>query len=348
MKVLAIVGPTASGKSDLAVKLAKQFDGEIISADSRQVYKGLDIGTGKITKREMKGVPHHLLDVAKLSNRPSGSITRFTVADYQKLAQAKIAEITDRRHLPIICGGTGLYIQAALGELNIPPVPPDLKLRQKLVKKPAAELFKLLLKLDPTRTINIDRHNPRRLIRAIEITQHFKLTGGQTSFFNKRGVILDKYHTFWIGLKPGKENLRQKIKARLQKRLRRGLIQEVQDLHQKNKISWKKLEELGLEYRYVSRFLQKQEPHQTGLKREKIESLLKKLELEIWHYAKRQMTWFKRYPKPVGRASPIHWLPSADAINKLLPRIKAWRSAPTLSNTDTIGRSRRLVSKQSR
>lgn len=334
IKILVIVGPTASGKSALAVKLAKQLNGEIISADSRQVYKGLDIGTGKITKREMGGVPHHLLDVVKLSNEPSGSVTRFTVADYQKLAQEKIKEISARGHLPIICGGTGLYIQAALGELAIPAIEPNLELRGELEKLNAEELFKKLQKLDHTRAATIDRHNPRRLVRAIEIAK-----GRPNISLTVVKDMLD-FDPLFIGLRLPPEELRRRIHARLLKRVKQGMLAEVKNLHEQQKISWRRLDDLGLEYRYISRLLRKNrddfrgasEPASRRVKREKIVPVLKQLELEIWHYAKRQMTWFKRDRR-------IHWLrhPSnvLEEITAMRPKIKAWRSRPRRDNIGT-------------
>src|SRR3989344_8669425 len=172
-KVVVILGPTATGKSALAVKLAKKlarhkwggFNGaEIISADSRQIYKGLDIGTGKITEKEMAGVPHHLLDVVTPKRR-------FTVVEYQTLAREKIAEIFSRGHLPIICGGTGFYISALVDGTVLPDVPPNPKLRAHLKKETSETLFNMLLKLDPRRAKTIDPKNSRRLIRAIEIVK---------------------------------------------------------------------------------------------------------------------------------------------------------------------------------
>ncbi len=161
-KLIVILGPTASGKSDLVVKLAKKFGGEIISADSRQVYKGLNIGSGKITKKEMQGVPHYLLDVANPKRR-------FTVAQYQKLAFKKIKEIQRRGNIPFLVGGTGFYIQSIVDRIVIPEVKPNWKLRKNLAQKTTDELFLMLKKLDSDRAKNIDAKNPRRLIRAIEI-----------------------------------------------------------------------------------------------------------------------------------------------------------------------------------
>ncbi len=163
-KIIAIVGPTASGKSGLAVELAAKYNGEVVSADSRQVYAGLDIGTGKVTKKEMGGVPHHLLDVVSPKKI-------FTVSEFKEKAEKGIADILHRSKLPIICGGTGFYIQAIVDNVIFPEVPPNAALRKKLEKKSAVELAKILQKLDPVRFKSIDIKNPHRLIRAIEIAK---------------------------------------------------------------------------------------------------------------------------------------------------------------------------------
>ena len=159
-----ILGPTASGKSALGVKLAKKINGEIISADSRQVYKGLDIGSGKITRKEMGGIPHYCLDIFSPKKI-------FTVVDFKKRADKAIEEIFAKNKTPIIVGGTGLYIQAIVDNIVLPEVKPDWKLRKELEKKTTEEMFKMLKNLDPERAKNIDAKNPRRLIRAIEIAK---------------------------------------------------------------------------------------------------------------------------------------------------------------------------------
>ncbi|MDO8493004.1 MAG: tRNA (adenosine(37)-N6)-dimethylallyltransferase MiaA [bacterium] len=270
-KIIVVCGPTATGKSDLAVVLAKKFDGEVISADSRQVYKGMDIGSGKITKTEMQEVPHHLLDVISPKKV-------FTVADYQKLANEAIEKILAKNKLPIICGGTGLYIQSIVDDLILPEVPPDLGLRKELKKKSVAELFIELKRLDPKRAENIDSKNPVRLIRAIEIARTLgsvpKLQFGK----NK------KYEFLQIGLTLDPEGLSEKIHARLLKRVKQGMIAEVERLKDSG-VSWKRLNDFGLEYRFVASFLQG---------RVSKDEMLEKLEVAIRQYAKRQITWFKR------------------------------------------------------
>ena len=161
-KIVVVLGPTSSGKSALAVEIARKFNGEVISADSRQVYKGLNIGTGKITKKEMKGVPHYLLDVASAKKR-------FTVADFKILTEKTIDEILSRGKLPIICGGTGFYIEAVTKGITPPEVLPNKKLRAELEDKTNEQLFEILSKLDSKRAKNIDRNNPHRMIRSIEL-----------------------------------------------------------------------------------------------------------------------------------------------------------------------------------
>jgi tRNA dimethylallyltransferase len=272
-KIVVIVGPTAVGKSDFAVSYAKKHNGEVISADSRQVYKGLDIGTGKITKKEMRGIPHHLLDVESPKKQ-------FTVGKFKELAEKAIQDIVARKKLPIICGGTGFYIDAVVKNITYPDVPRNNKLRKILSKKNPEQLFILLKKLDSKYAKGLnksEKHNPNRLVRSIEIaTALGKVPPIQS------GAL--PYNVKWIVLTQQKEKLRERIEKRLLKRIKNGMITEVKNLH-KNGLSWKRMEELGLEYRYVARYLR-------GLISK--EEMIKLLQTEIWHYAKRQILWFKR------------------------------------------------------
>jgi len=287
-KLIVIVGPTASGKTDLSIKLAEKFNGEIISADSRQVYKGMDIGTGKVTKKEMKGVPHYLLDVV-----PPGR-ERFTVVQYQKLALRTIKKIHKKKKIPFLVGGTGFYIQAVVDEIVIPEVKPDWKLRKKLEKKSIQELFKMLKKLDARRAKTIESKNKRRLIRALEIIIKTK----------KPVPLLKKkppqFKLLIIGIKKSPDELRELIRKRLLKRLNIGMIAEIKKL-KKSGLSWKRLEEFGLEYKYIAQYLQKKITY---------DEMVEKIQKESEHYAKRQMTWFKRDKR-------IKWIKTFPEAKKL-------------------------------
>lgn len=289
-KIIVILGPTATGKSDLAVEIAREFNGEIVSADSRQVYRGLNIGTGKITKKEMRGVTHHLLDAASPKRT-------FTVAEYQALAKKALQKILKNKKLPIICGGTGLYIDALIYEYMLPEVPPNPKLRARLEKEATEVLFIRLKKLDPRRARAIDRYNRRRLIRALEIVL---TTGKPVPTLRQAQGKKSKYDVLKIGISMPNEALRARIEKRLKKRLKQGMLGEVKKLHARG-LSWKRMDELGLEYRYISRYLQ-------GLLTKK--EMVQKLESEIWHYAKRQMTWF-------GRDKEISWISKPEEAIKL-------------------------------
>lgn len=268
-KIIVIVGPTASGKSDLAVRLAKKYNGEVISADSRQVYKGLDIGTGKVTKKEMSGVPHYLLDVVSPKKQ-------YSVAEFKRDAEAAITNILNRGKLPIICGGTGFYIDALVYNSLLPDVPPNEVLRKKLDKETTENLYTLLKAMDPDRASSIDSRNPRRLTRAIEIAEALGRVPERT---------YDSLFTpLFIGIKIPPEILKERIHIRLIKRMRIGMLTEARTLHEKG-LSFKRMEELGLEYRYLARFLRKLLTK---------DEMLTQLESEIVHYAKRQHTWFKK------------------------------------------------------
>lgn len=274
--ILIVVGPTAAGKSELAVKLAKKFNGEIISADSRQIYRGLNIGSGKIEGQwqgkifEYKNVPHYLIDEA--SPRVQYSVTRF-----QKNARKAIANILSRGKLPIICGGTAHWVDAVVFEQTLPAVKPNAQLRAKLMKLTPAQLFTKLKKLDPVRAKTIDPKNPRRLIRALEI---IIITGQAVP----KVTTKSPYNPIWLGINPGMQQLEANIHKRLQARLKLGMIKEVSNLH-KQGLSWKKLESLGLEYKFCSLHLQQK------LNKTDLELLLYRA---IRQYAKRQLTWWKR------------------------------------------------------
>ncbi len=289
--VIVIVGPTASGKTALSIKIARRFDAEIISADSRQVYRGMDIGTGKITKREMRGVPHHMLDVAS-------ALRTFSAAAYQKKGKKIIKSILAKGKLPIVVGGTGFYIDALVYDYALPSVKPNKALRRRLEKQSTEKLFDELTKRDPRRAKTIDRRNRRRLVRALEIVLSTKkpVPSREQSLTRK-----SPYDVLKIGLMPSAAVLKKNIAARLKARLRQGMIKEVERLH-KNGVSWHRLDNFGLEYRYVSRYLR-------GMITRT--EMVAAIEKESWQYARRQMTWFRRDPW-------VHWVKTQQSALTLL------------------------------
>lgn len=318
-KLLVIVGPTASGKSELAVKLAKRFNGEIISCDSRQIYKGMDLGTGKVTgkwkilpfsrhlersapevegslksKKKIftyKSIPHHCIDFVSPKQQ-------YSVAKFKELANKAIFDIQKRGKLPILCGGTAHWVDSVVYNQTIPEVKPNLKLRANLEKKSAEELFNQLKKLDPIRASNIDKHNKRRLIRALEIV----ITTGEPVPVNSNQQTAGSYKTLLMGIKTNQKSLYQKIDLRLKQRLKQGMVTEVKKL-KSSRLSWKRLESFGLEYKFVSLFLQNKLTKQ---------EMFIQLSYAIKHYSKRQLTWWKRNKN-------IVWIkPEINIANKLI------------------------------
>jgi len=291
-KLIVILGPTASGKSSLAVKFAKKYNGEIVSADSRQIYKWLDVGSGKITKKEMKGVPHHLLSIANPKRR-------FTVAQFQKIALEKIKKIQNRGRLPFLVGGTGFYIQSVVDGISLPKVKPNWKLRKNLEKKSVEQLFLMLKKLDRQRAKSIDPENSRRLIRAIEI---IKATNKPISKI-VRSPRAHNFEILQIGILKSTKMLKRLIRKRLIKRLNGGMVTEVRRLR-RHGLPWGRLEELGLEYRYIAQYLQEKITYQ---------EMVAKIQLESEHFAKRQMTWFKK-------DKIIYWVKNQKEAKKLVEK----------------------------
>lgn len=295
VKIVIIVGPTASGKSGLAIRLAKKLNGEVISADSRQVYKGLDIGTGKVTKKEMAGVPHHLLDVASPKKK-------FSAGDFIRLGHKAIADISARGKLPIIAGGTGFYIDALMGRIDLPEIAPNPALRKKLAGKSAAHLFAMLKKKDPKRARMMDtdseRNNAVRLIRALEIASSPKPKN--VARFNLATEAL------WIGISPSMTVLEKKIRTRLLDRIKMGMVAEARRL-KKQGVSYKRMRELGLEYRSLADLLEKK-----ITKEEFIETLYS----EIRRYARKQTGYWNRNKE-------IEWFDPKD-VKKIEKCVAAW------------------------
>lgn len=275
-KVIAIVGPTASGKTGLSIKLAKKYNGEVISADSRQVYRGLDIGTEKITKDEMADVPHHLIDVSDPKDV-------FSVKDFKEMAGDFIEKISERGNLPFVVGGTGFYIDTLLYGLEFPEVSPNEMLRKELEEKDTVDLFSLVMEKDPIRATTIDPNNRRRLIRSLEIIEEL----GSVPISNKKESV---YDVLLIGIKTDEETLKERIEKRLLETINKGLVDEVKSLKDSG-VSWERLEEFGLEYKIVSQFL-RNEIDDVEMYRNMVHALRQ--------YSKRQKTWFKRN-------KDIHW-----------------------------------------
>jgi tRNA dimethylallyltransferase len=270
-KIIVILGPTSSGKSRLAVGLARRFEGEIISADSRQIYRGLDIGSGKITEKEMRGVPHHLLGIANPKKV-------FTVSNFKRLANKKIKEIITRNKIPIIVGGTGFYIRAIVHGIVIPKVKPNKKLRRELENKTPKELAQILRKLDYRRWKEIDKKNKRRLIRAIEIAKSLgKVPTLKTKPMNADFKL--------IGIKVDKNKLAKSVTKRVKNMINNGFINETAQLI-KGGVSNKRIRELGFEYQDAIKYI-------NGEIKSK-EELANSMTRKTLNYAKRQMTWFKR------------------------------------------------------
>jgi tRNA dimethylallyltransferase len=270
-KLIVIVGPTGSGKTSLSLLLAKEFNGEVISADSRQIYKKLDVGTEKITLEEMHGIPHHLIDLCDID-------TIYTAFDFKKDAEEAISLIIENGHTPIIAGGTFFYIDTLLGTMSSAPVAPNRTLREELEKKTTEELFAELQTQDPTRASNIDQHNRRRLIRALEIVAAI------TTVPHTMTEADCPYNVLKIGISVDKDVLRTRLRARAQGALERGLIEETQRLLAEG-ISKERLSEIGHEYRIVMEYLNGDFDKNV---------MLQKFEEKNWQYAKRQLMWLKR------------------------------------------------------
>ncbi|MEI6288265.1 MAG: tRNA (adenosine(37)-N6)-dimethylallyltransferase MiaA [bacterium] len=289
-KLVIVLGATATGKTRLAVKLAKKFNGEIISADSRQVFRGMDIGTGKDLSeygsqkaikglKKASGVPYHLIDIISPK-------TSFNVAKYQKLAYRAIINVQKQGKIPFLVGGTGLYIDAVIngyqfGE-NKKSKKQEIEIRKKLDKQSLLQLLLKLKKIDLVTYNKIDKKNRRRVQRALEIY----FSSGKTKSESDQQNPPD-WDILILGVSFSLEKIYQKIDSRLEDRLKEGMVREIKKLR-RGGVSWKRLEEFGLEYRWVARYLQKKINYS---------ELVENLRNDIHHFAKRQLTWFKRNNK---------------------------------------------------
>ncbi|SCX02128.1 tRNA dimethylallyltransferase [Lachnospiraceae bacterium YSD2013] len=275
-KLLVITGTNASGKSGLGIELARKYGAEVVSADSRQVFTGLDLGSGKVTPEEMKGVRHHLLDVAEPNDF-------FSLSDYQRLAYEAIDDILSRQKKAFLVGGTGLYVNSVVDGYNLSESAPDPEIRKQVEEKTLDELIEMLKEHNPAALERVDLKNKRRVERAVE-----KALAGD----KEENPSEKRYETFVIGVTWPREVLYERIHERLDRRLDQGMIDEVVKLREAGATD-EFLYKLGLEYRYILMYLRGEFASFDDF----YETLFK----EIRHLAKEQMTWFRK-------RKDIHWI----------------------------------------
>ena len=290
-KVVAVVGTNASGKSALGIALAKKYDAEIISADSRQVFRGLDLGSGKVTPEETQGVPHHMIDVREPNEF-------FSMADFQRMAYQAIDDIRGRGRLPMIVGGTGLYVDSVLDGYLLSDKEPDLAYRAELEKLTTPQLYDMLLELKPD--VQVEKNNRNRVMRIIE-----RIHDGDDATPGKQA----RFESLRLGVSWPREVLGRRIDERLERRVEQGMIEEVQRLMDEGATT-EFLLGLGLEYRFITQYLIGEIPDR--------QVMLDKLAIAIKQFAKRQMTWFRRNPE-------IVWLDmSGDAFDQACTAVDAF------------------------
>lgn len=281
-KVIVIVGPTASGKTSASIKLAKLINGEIISADSMQIYKEMTIGTAKPTIEEQEGIPHYLIDVVSPEET-------FNVTKYKELAEMAIEEILKKGKTPIIVGGTGLYVSTLINGIEFAEVGEDLVYREEMTKlaeeKSAEYIHNMLRKVDPDAADAIEVNNIRRVIRALEI---YRLTGKTKTQLDKESRKEVKYDYKVYGIETPREELYNRINVRVDKMFEDGLLEEVNTINTKYKISSTAIQGLG--YKEVIEYIDGKVSY---------EEMVEKLKMETRRYAKRQLTWFRREEKIV-------------------------------------------------
>jgi len=285
LDLLAIVGPTASGKTRRGVECARHFSGEIISGDSRQIYRGMDIGTGKDLD-EYAGIRHHLIDV-----RPAGY--KYNLHEFIKDFHCAYTDIKQRGNLPILCGGTGLYVESVLCGIRLPDVPVNIALRKTLESKSLGELHTMLSGMKKLHNIT-DVDTPKRAIRAIEICEYYRLHPEIARNAERENAT--KIAALIIGMEIDREARRERITKRLDQRLKEGMIDEVQSLLDSG-IDSEDLKYYGLEYKFVTEYILHEKSYQ---------EMRDGLEIAIHQFAKRQMTWFRGMER---RGFNIHWLP---------------------------------------
>ncbi|MGD0280531.1 MAG: tRNA (adenosine(37)-N6)-dimethylallyltransferase MiaA [Smithella sp.] len=287
-KLVVILGPTASGKTHLAAQLAYDFGGEIISADSRQVYKNMDIGTGKDLNQYMingKQIPYHLIDITEPDSE-------FNLFEFQSRFYKIFNQLTRKKILPVLAGGTGLYLESVLRGYDMPRAPLNAEFRESLSGKSKDELQEMLLKLKPSLHNRTDLEDRGRLIRALEIEQARNMKDQDRQKKPRINALI-------FGIKLERSELRQRIGKRLEERLKGGMVQEIVNLHSAG-LSFSKLESFGLEYRFISRYLQGKIAY---------DEMKERLNIAIGQFAKRQETWFRRMEK---NGIEINWLGIGD------------------------------------
>lgn len=293
-KIVVVLGPTASGKTSLGIQLAKKFNGEVVSVDSRQVYKKMDIATAKPVGRWKKvswggkvyvveGVPHYMIDIIDPG-------TDLSLADYKRQAIERIYSILERGKVPFIVGGTGLYIWSIVDNLDIPNIPPNKKLRRGLERKPLSKLVAMLKKLDPEAFKRVDLNNGRRVVRALEVA----ILSGQ-SFVEQRKKGEPLFEALQIGISHPREELYARISRRIDEEMYSGLIEETTALL-KQKYDWILPSMTGIGYKQIAAYLRGEMT---------LEQAISDMKRDTRRYARRQMTWFKRDTR-------IQWVEGGD------------------------------------
>jgi tRNA dimethylallyltransferase len=299
--MVVILGPTASGKTEVAARLAWDLHGEIISADSRQVYRGMDIGTGKDLNQYIinaKKIPYHMIDIIDPQ-------CEFNLFEFQKRFYKIFSQIRNKGNLPVLVGGTGLYLQAVLSGYKMPPAPPEPELRKDLDQKSIEELKEIFFAFKSHLHNKTDLEDKQRLIRAIEIERARNVKNSEQEESPEIDAAI-------FGISWERSVLRQRITSRLEERLKHGMIEEVKRLHAAG-LSWERLDSFGLEYRYISQYLQNLIS---------FDEMKNKLNTAIHQFAKRQETWFRRMErKGIG----IKWIQAneydllKESVIKLFP-----------------------------
>ena len=293
-KVIVIVGPTASGKTSASINVAKKLNGEIISADSMQIYREMNIGTAKVTKEEADGIKHYLVDVVNPDEV-------FNVTKYKEMAEAAIEEILAKGKTPIIVGGTGLYVSTLINGIEFAEVGEDVEYREQMTalaeEKGAEYLHNELRKVDPDAADAIEMNNIRRVVRALEI---FKLTGKTKTQLDIESRKEVKYDYRVYGIDTPREELYNRINIRVDKMFEEGLLEEVKYVNEKYKISSTAIQGLG--YKEVIEYIDGKVTY---------DEMIEKLKMETRRYAKRQLTWFRREEQ-------IKWCPLTEIVDTII------------------------------